>query len=131
MEPESRDATACDSARSCCTVEFADFGRCNITVHSSTQHNVDAAASDPRAKMVSKLPRLRENVIKCVSFHRYDEVIWNDRKEYIYSLHDVELEREKANYDLIAKIEDAFGDAAYFFRCLHKDIREKAMKSSG
>lgn len=116
------------------------FGRCSITVTPNSQGKAAAEAAAAAeettgSKKNVKVPRLkksrRKKGKKSVSFHRYDEVIYADTKEYVYSLHDVEVEQENANRDLVDDIGAVVGDVGYFFRCLTEGIKEEAAKTLG
>lgn len=124
-KPEERDESAIEEREidDSATTDF--LGRCNITVVSGPPKKTKTKPKVPSEKKVKK-----ENT-KSVKFHKYDEVIYSDVKEYVYSLHDIEVEEEKANYDLVDELEVAVGDVGYFFRCLKEGIQEEAAKSLG
>jgi len=104
--------------------EVGFLGRCNISC-------IDLSAPPkPKKKAVKTSPPPR--VGKCshnrrVVFHKYDELIDDDgKKDYIYSLHDREVEEEDSNFDMIDKVEGAVSDFGYFFSSLTKDLGEEA-----
>ena len=122
-ESEERDASASAEREIDDDSAVADFfGRLNITVESVSRK------PDEKPKVPSK-KKTKRGKTKSVKFHKYDEVIYADVKEYVYSLHDIEVEEEKANYDLADELEVAVGDVGYFFRCLKEGIQEEAAKS--
>jgi len=67
-----------------------------------------------------------------VVFHRYDELIDDDgKKDYIFSLHEREVEYEMANYDVIDKVEETVSDVGYFFSLLKTDLQAEAFHRIG
>jgi hypothetical protein len=108
--------------------------RCNITVVTNNASD-DVKTSSPRAvskkSLGYRVKKHRQKTKKSVRFHKYDEVIYTDVTEYIYSLHDLEVEHEKASRDLVDDIEGVVGDVGYFLRCLQEGIQEEAAKSLG
>lgn len=111
------------------------FVRCNVTV---VTDNVDKGRQGPeRTTSTEQQARAvrttggQKKAKKSVRFHKYDEVIYLDVKEYIYSLHDLEVDHEKASRDLVDDIEGVVGDVGYFLLCLKEGIQEEAAKSLG
>ena len=100
-------------------------GRCTITcIDLSTR-----CKSTTKKKARIKAPN---SPTRRVNFQRYDEVIDdNGIKNYIYSLHDREVEEEIANYDVMDKFEETVSDVGYFFTTLGTGLREEAMKQLG
>jgi predicted DNA-binding ribbon-helix-helix protein len=129
VQPEDRDASSCEE-RDVHDADSADDDssfRCNITVLSNSQDE-DTVAAPAAVEKKTKLPGLKKHKKKSkksVSFHRYDEVIYRDVKEYVYSLHDVQVQEERANHDFVDDIEGVVGDVGYFFRCLKEGIQEE------
>lgn len=92
-------------------------GRFNITVSNKVDNS---GKLEPEKKFKSK-----SFAEKSVRFHRYDEVIYDNRTDYEYSRHEREVE-EEANRDLVDNLEEMMGDFGYFFRCLKDGIAEEA-----
>jgi hypothetical protein len=109
--------------------------RCNITVVTNNASEDEKTSSGSPRAVSKKSPGYRvkkhRKKKKSVRFHKYDEVIYTDVTEYIYSLHDLEVEHEKASRDLVDDIEGVVGDVGYFLRCLKEGIQEEAAKSLG
>ena len=115
------------------------LGRCNI-------HWIDMSAPPAPKKKAVKTSSEIDEVVKLkdpsgrrrcshnrrVVFHRYDELIDDDgKKDYIYSLHERELEEELASYDVIDRVEAAASDVGYFFSLLRKDLQAEAFNRIG
>ena len=124
LQPDDRDVNG--SARN--GDDF--FGRCNIIVMSNAQEEA-AVTTTTKNPVIPRAKKSKKRNQRRIRFHRYDEVIYLDSKEYIYSLHDIEVEEERANYDLADDIEGVVGDVGYFFRCLTEVIQEEAAKTLG
>jgi hypothetical protein len=78
----------------------------------------------------SKIQKLPKHKKKSVHFHKYDEVIdGRNQTTYVYSLYDVETEKERAEYDVVDDIENVVSDVGYFFQCLKEGLAEEATKS--
>lgn len=102
----------------------AFFGRYNITI--SNEVHVKKKSEKKKQEPIivkQKPPKEKRNV----SFHRYDEIIYDNGFEYVYSLHDREVE-EESNRDLVDNLEEVMGDVGYFFRCLGTSIHDEALK---
>jgi hypothetical protein len=77
-------------------------------------------ANQPQQHHLEKVEQQRS-----VRFHKYDEVFTANGKEYVYSQHTREEEREN-NFDIVDHFEEAARDVAYFFKCLKKELRKEA-----
>ena len=69
---------------------------------------------------------------KTVTFHKYDKVIYSTNKmEYVFSLYQDEVEREKREYDVVDELENVVSDVGYFFQCLQQGISEDVSSKFG
>ena len=67
-----------------------------------------------------------------MTFHKYDKVIYTSNKmEYVFSLYNVETEREKEEFDVVDELENVVSDVGYFFQCLRQSISEDVSSKFG
>lgn len=112
--------------------DFIDRFKVNVTVSKSRTIRPSRLADQQASQLAPELQQVRqldkESSKRRVRFHRYDEHIYDGCKEYVYSLHDREVQAEAEEYDIVDEVEEFVGDVAYFFRCLKDDLHEKAME---
>jgi hypothetical protein len=103
-------------------------GRCNITVSRPLKAEEESEEASISSALKSCSQRTASS--KNVRFHRYDEVVYTDAVDYVYSLSERQMEREReregADYDLLDNVEEVVGDVTYFFRCLKEGLAEEA-----
>jgi len=121
--PEGRNPSQCDDRTPQIKNNFIDRCKVNVTV---SQRSGNASKRVP--KIAVRKPERRNEKQRKVRFHRYDEHIYDDCTEYVYSLYDREVEAEAKDYDIVDEVEEFVGDVAYFFRCLKDDLQEKAVE---
>ena len=126
---EEEKQSACNSS--------SFLGRCNIhwidlTTPPAPKKKAVKRDTDKPKKGSDSSVRRRCSHDRRVVFHRYDELIDDDgKKDYIYSLHEREVEDELANYDVIDRVETAASDVGYFFNLLRKDLQAEAFNRIG